>query len=187
MLNWVPQYIIEKSGLHMVHGVVCIARSWSTLYDCSFFLQVPWWRRTCSRVTIAVHEPVTHIQCYQFRLQKCVPSAQLCWFEFHSCKRYVVGKDTISRTLVVFVTMWDNNFVIVLVADWWMLSCDRKAIKTCHPLVRWSLACDDYGQRDPSSPSAVIALCVGIGDHHWSSFWFSNKQHYLSRLCQSSW
>ena len=23
---------------------------------------------------------------------------------------------------------------------------------------------------------------LGIGDHHWSSFWFSNKQHYLSLL-----
>jgi len=22
----------------------------------------------------------------------------------------------------------------------------------------------------------------GIGDHHWSSFWFSNKQHYLSMV-----
>jgi len=28
----------------------------------------------------------------------------------------------------------------------------------------------------------IIHLCTSmyIGDHHWSSFWFSNKQHYLS-------
>ena len=50
-------------------------------------------------------------------------------------------KDTISWTLVVFVTMWDNNFVIVSVADWWMRRCDRKPIKTYYPLVRWSPAC----------------------------------------------
>ena len=62
-------------------------------------------------------------------------------FEFHLCKIFVVGKDTISQTLVVFVTTWDNNFVIVLVTDWWMRSSDRKTIKTFYPLVRWSLAC----------------------------------------------
>ena len=30
----------------------------------------------------------------------------------------MVSKDTISWTLAVFVTTWDNNFVIVPVADW---------------------------------------------------------------------
>ena len=28
-----------------------------------------------------------------------------------------------------------------------------------------------------------VAVCCSIGDHHWSSFWFSNKQHYLFLCC----
>jgi len=47
-----------------------------------------------------------------FRVPSCAG------FKFCSCKRYVVSKDTISWTLAVFVTTWDNNFVIVPVADW---------------------------------------------------------------------
>ena len=29
-------------------------------------------------------------------------------------------------------------------------------------------------------------LTFGLGDHFWSSFWFSNKQHYLSGLTTSN-
>jgi len=43
----------------------------------------------------------------------------------------------------------------------------------------------------PHSPSLRIGLPApqtSIGDHFWSFFWFSNKQHYLSRHhAQSCW
>jgi len=32
------------------------------------------------------------------------------------------------------------------------------------------------------SAKSIQVVCWEIGDHFWSSFWFSNKQHYLSLL-----
>jgi len=35
-----------------------------------------------------------------------------------------------------------------------------------------------------NSPPPPPAQSCSPGDHHWSSFWFSNKQHYLSHVRQ---
>jgi len=59
------------------------------------------------------------------------------------------------------------------VHGFFLQTCQQKKIKEYDGRRRgyWADAVERPG-------FSIVEVC--IGDHHWSSFWFSNKQHYLS-------
>jgi len=84
--------------------------------------------------------------------------------------KYIAIVETVGTVpFCVITNLKSRSFHIIILFPYWWLSCNKLFSLSVNK--HWGLA----------GREKKWFVVSGIGDHYWSSYWFSNKQHYLSQ------
>ena len=82
--------------------------------------------------------------------------------------KYIAIVETVGTVpFCVITNLKSRSFHIIILFPYWWLSCNKLFSLSVNK--HWGLA----------GREKKWFVVSGIGDHYWSSYWFSNKQHYL--------